>query len=231
MVALLVEVGAVFCVLATACWAVWVVACGCDAELDADCTDPGASITTKSWPLVTVSPGLTSNWATLPATGEGTSTDALSDSTNNNGCSAVTSSPTLTIHSLICADSTPKSGKPKVCLPAGVDDWGADTVWAGGSFWFVAELAWLPACSDGSVASGCCVADWDAITIKSWPLVTVSPALTKNLTIFPLTGAGTSTDALSDSTNTSGCSAVTTSPSLTNHSLISAVSTPKSGNV
>ena len=44
--------------------------------------------------------------------------------------------------------------------------------------------------------------------------------LTKNLTIFPLTGAGTSTDALSDSTNTSGCSAVTVSPSLTNHSLI-----------
>jgi len=46
----------------------------------------------------------------------------VAQSTNNKGCSAVISSPTLTIHSLICADSTPRSGKPKVCLPAGVDD-------------------------------------------------------------------------------------------------------------
>src|SRR6516225_2680047 len=81
-------------------------------------------------PSLTRSPSLTFSSATTPASGDGTSIDALSDSSVTSGCSGAIVSPGLTMISMIGTSlKSPISGTRTSATPAGalVGAGGADT--------------------------------------------------------------------------------------------------------
>src|ERR1700737_5450984 len=91
-----------------------------------------ASVTSvrMALPSLTRSPTLTFNSATTPASGEGTSMEALSDSSVTSGCSGAMLSPGLTMISMIGTSlKSPMSGTRTSATPAGalVAAGGADT--------------------------------------------------------------------------------------------------------
>src|SRR5436305_12429509 len=143
-----------------------------------------ASVTSvrMALPSLTRSPTMTFNSATTPASGEGTSMEALSDSSVTSGCSGAMLSPGLTMISMIGTSlKSPMSGTRTSATPAGalVAAGGADT--AG----FTGSLA-TPAPSTSSIRMGV-------------PSLTLSPILTASDLTTPAAGEGTSMEALSDS--------------------------------
>src|SRR5712691_4265788 len=148
-------------------------------------------------PSLTRSPSLTFRSCTTPPSGDGTSIEALSDSSVTSGCSGLTLSPGLTMTSMIGTSlKSPMSGTRTSAMPAGalIGAGGADTAGFAGS-------ALAPAPSTSRVRIGV-------------PSLTLSPSLTAMALTTPAEGDGTSMDALSDSSVTRGASAVTRSPGL-----------------
>src|ERR1700731_3392486 len=136
-----------------------------------------ASVTSgrMALPSLTRSPTLTFNSATRPASGEGTSMEALSDSSVTSGCSGAMLSPGLTMISMIGTSlKSPMSGTRTSATPAGalVAAGGADT--AG----FTGSLA-TPAPATSSIRMGV-------------PSLTLSPILTASDFTTPAAGEGTS---------------------------------------
>src|SRR5262245_39437167 len=174
-----------------------------------------ASVTRVSTrlPALTRSPIFTFKSCTTPPRGDGTSIDALSDSSVISGCSAVMLSPLLTITSMMGTSlKSPISGTRTSATPAGalVEGGGEDTAGLTGS-----EAA--PARSISSVR----------IAV---PSLTRSPILTATDLTVPAAGEGTSMDALSDSSVISGSSALTRSPAFTVTSMIgTSLKSPMSG--
>src|SRR5246127_2627241 len=164
-------------------------------------------------PSLTRSPTLTFRSATFPPSGEGTSIEALSDSSVTSGCSAAMVSPGLTMTSMIGTSlKSPMSGTRTSATPAGalVGAGGADT--AG----FTVSLAG-PAPSTSSMRIGA-------------PSLTLSPTLTASDLTTPAAGEGTSIDALSDSSVIRGASASTCWPGCTAISMIgTSWKSPRSG--
>src|SRR5262245_26488769 len=77
-------------------------AAGVRAEERAACAAPASVINVRiTVPSLTQSPTLTFRSATFPPSGEGTSIEALSDSSVTSGCSAAMVSPGLTMTSMI----------------------------------------------------------------------------------------------------------------------------------
>src|SRR5438128_364993 len=72
-------------------------------EADAAGVDTASSVAKVriNEPALTLSPNLTLTSLTTPLSGDGTSIDALSDSSVRSGCSALMVSPALTITSMI----------------------------------------------------------------------------------------------------------------------------------
>src|SRR6516164_1018686 len=174
-----------------------------------------ASVTRVSMvlPSLTRSPILTLSSATVPASGEGTSMEALSDSSVSSGCSGAMLSPGLTMISMIGTSlKSPMSGTRTSATPAGA------LVGAGG-----AETA-------GFTGSGAAAAPSTSSIRMGDPSLTLSPILTASDLTTPAAGEGTSMDALSDSSVTSGASAVMCSPSFTAISMIgTSLKSPISG--
>src|SRR5262245_22462293 len=149
-------------------------------------------------PSLTRSPSLTFKSATTPPSGDGTSMDALSDSSVTSGCSGLIVSPGFTMTSMIGTSlKSPMSGTRTSATPAGalVGAGGADT--AG-----FAPSAVARAPSTSRVRIGV-------------PSLTLSPSLTASVLTIPADGEGTSMDPLSDSRVMSGASAATQSPGFT----------------
>ncbi len=164
-------------------------------------------------PSFTRSPSLTFSSRTTPPSGDGTSIEALSDSSVMRGCSGLIGSPGLTITSMIGTSlKSPMSGTRTSATPAGalVGAGGADTAGFTGS-------VLVSAPSTSSVRIGV-------------PSLTLSPSLTTTVLTIPAAGEGTSIEALSDSSVISGSSAFTRSPGFTWISMIgTSVKSPMSG--
>src|SRR5215813_1323519 len=164
-------------------------------------------------PSLTRSPTLTFRSATFPPSGEGTSIEALSDSSVTSGCSAVMLSPDLTMTSMIGTSlKSPMSGTRTSATPAGalVGAGGADTAGFTGS-------SAGPAPSTSSIRIGA----------RS---LTLSPTLTASDLTTPAAGEGTSIDALSDSSVIRGASTPTRWPGCTAISMIgTSLKSPISG--
>src|SRR5690606_32739322 len=78
---------------------------------DAAGAAPCTLIVPTASPTLTTSPSLMPSAVMVPAAGDGISIDALSDSTVNSDCSAVTTSPTLTSISMTATSlKSPMSG-------------------------------------------------------------------------------------------------------------------------
>ena len=130
-------------------------------------------------PVTTLSPTLIKISFTTPATGAGTSIDALSPSTLMIDWSTSTVSPTFTIISVTFTSSEPISGTfTSTTLAAAGAAAGADAAAAGA----------------GAAASA------DSKTSIGVPVVTLSPTFTNTSFTTPASGAGTSIEALSPST-------------------------------
>ena len=130
-------------------------------------------------PVTTLSPTLIKISFTTPATGAGTSIDALSPSTLMIDWSTSTVSPTFTIISVTFTSSEPISGTLT-----------STTLAAAG----VAAGAGAAAAGAGAAASA------DSNTSIGVPVVTLSPTFTNTSFTTPASGAGTSIEALSPST-------------------------------
>ena len=130
-------------------------------------------------PVTTLSPTLIKISLTTPATGAGTSIDALSPSTLMIDWSTSTVSPTFTIISVTFTSSEPISGTLT-----------STTLAAAGA----AAGAGAAAAGAGAAASA------DSKTSIGVPVVTLSPTFTNTSFITPASGAGTSIEALSPST-------------------------------
>ena len=129
-------------------------------------------------PVTTLSPTLIKISLTTPATGAGTSIDALSPSTLMIDWSTSTVSPTFTIISVTFTSSEPISGTfTSTTLAAGA-----------------AAGAGAAAAGAGAAASA------DSKTSIGVPVVTLSPTFTNTSFTTPASGAGTSIEALSPST-------------------------------
>ena len=130
-------------------------------------------------PVTTLSPTLIKISFTTPATGAGTSIDALSPSTLMIDWSTSTVSPTFTIISVTFTSSEPISGTlTSTTLAAAGEAAGAGAAAAGA----------------GAAASA------DSNTSIGVPVVTLSPTFTNTSFTTPASGAGTSIEALSPST-------------------------------
>ena len=128
-------------------------------------------------PVTTLSPTLIKISFTTPATGAGTSIDALSPSTLMIDWSTSTVSPTFTIISVTFTSSEPISGTlTSTTLAAAGAAAGAGTAGAGAA------------------------ASADSNTSIGVPVVTLSPTFTNTSFTTPASGAGTSIEALSPST-------------------------------
>ena len=130
-------------------------------------------------PVTTLSPTLIKISFTTPATGAGTSIDALSPSTLMIDWSTSTVSPTFTIISVTFTSSEPISGTLT-----------STTLAAAGA----AAGAGAAAAGAGAAASA------DSNTSIGVPVVTLSPTFTNTSFTTPASGAGTSIEALSPST-------------------------------
>ena len=130
-------------------------------------------------PVTTLSPTLIKISFTTPATGAGTSIDALSPSTLMIDWSTSTLSPTFTIISVTFTSSEPISGTLT-----------STTLAAAGA----AAGAGAAAAGAGAAASA------DSKTSIGVPVVTLSPTFTNTSFTTPASGAGTSIEALSPST-------------------------------
>ena len=131
-------------------------------------------------PVTTLSPTLIKISFTTPATGAGTSIDALSPSTLMIDWSTSTVSPTFTIISVTFTSSEPISGTlTSTTLAAAGAAAGAGADAAAGA---------------GAAASA------DSKTSIGVPVVTLSPTFTNTSFTTPASGAGTSIEALSPST-------------------------------
>ena len=130
-------------------------------------------------PVTTLSPTLIKISFTTPATGVGTSIDALSPSTLMIDWSTSTVSPTFTIISVTFTSSEPISGTLT-----------STTLAAAGA----AAGAGAAAAGAGATASA------DSKTSIGVPVVTLSPTFTNTSFTTPASGAGTSIEALSPST-------------------------------
>ena len=130
-------------------------------------------------PVTTLSPTLIKISFTTPATGAGTSIDALSPSTLMIDWSTSTVSPTFTIISVTFTSSEPISGTLT-----------STTLAAAGA----AAGAGAAAAGAGTAASA------DSKTSIGVPVVTLSPTFTNTSFTTPASGAGTSIEALSPST-------------------------------
>ena len=130
-------------------------------------------------PVTTLSPTLIKISFTTPATGAGTSIDALSPSTLMIDWSTSTVSPTFTIISVTFTSSEPISGTLT-----------STTLAAAGA----AVGAGAAAAGAGAAASA------DSNTSIGVPVVTLSPTFTNTSFTTPASGAGTSIEALSPST-------------------------------
>ena len=130
-------------------------------------------------PVTTLSPTLIKISFTMPATGAGTSIDALSPSTLMIDWSTSTLSPTFTIISVTFTSSEPISGTLT-----------STTLAAAGA----AAGAGAAAAGAGAAASA------DSNTSIGVPVVTLSPTFTNTSFTTPASGAGTSIEALSPST-------------------------------
>ena len=130
-------------------------------------------------PVTTLSPTLIKISFTTPATGAGTSIDALSPSTLMIDWSTSTLSPTFTIISVTFTSSEPISGTLT-----------STTLAAAGA----AAGAGAAAAGAGAAASA------DSNTSIGVPVVTLSPTFTNTSFTTPASGAGTSIEALSPST-------------------------------
>ena len=128
-------------------------------------------------PVTTLSPTLIKISLTTPATGAGTSIDALSPSTLMIDWSTSTVSPTFTIISVTFTSSEPISGTLT-----------STTLAAAGA------TAGAGAAGAGAAASA------DSNTSIGVPVVTLSPTFTNTSFTTPASGAGTSIEALSPST-------------------------------
>ena len=128
-------------------------------------------------PVTTLSPTLIKISFTTPATGAGTSIDALSPSTLMIDWSTSTVSPTFTIISVTFTSSEPISGTLT-----------STTLAAAGA------AAGAGAAGAGAAASA------DSNTSIGVPVVTLSPTFTNTSFTTPASGAGTSIEALSPST-------------------------------
>ena len=128
-------------------------------------------------PVTTLSPTLIKISFTTPATGAGTSIDALSPSTLMIDWSTSTLSPTFTIISVTFTSSEPISGTLT-----------STTLAAAGA------AAGAGAAGAGAAASA------DSNTSIGVPVVTLSPTFTNTSFTTPASGAGTSIEALSPST-------------------------------
>ena len=128
-------------------------------------------------PVTTLSPTLIKISLTTPATGAGTSIDALSPSTLMIDWSTSTVSPTFTIISVTFTSSEPISGTLT-----------STTLAAAGA------AAGAGAAGAGAAASA------DSNTSIGVPVVTLSPTFTNTSFTTPASGAGTSIEALSPST-------------------------------
>ena len=130
-------------------------------------------------PVTTLSPTLIKISFTTPATGAGTSIDALSPSTLMIDWSTSTVSPTFTIISVTFTSSEPISGTlTSTTLTVAGAAAGAGAATAGA----------------GAAASA------DSKTSIGVPVVTLSPTFTNTSFTTPASGAGTSIEALSPST-------------------------------
>ena len=130
-------------------------------------------------PVTTLSPTLIKISFTTPATGAGTSIDALSPSTLMIDWSTSTVSPTFTIISVTFTSSEPISGTFTSTTLAAVG---------------AAAGAGAAAAGAGAAASA------DSKTSIGVPVVTLSPTFTNTSFTTPASGAGTSIEALSPST-------------------------------
>ena len=129
-------------------------------------------------PVTTLSPTLIKISFTTPATGAGTSIEALSPSTLMIDWSTSTVSPTFTIISVTFTSSEPISGTLT-----------STTLAAAGA----AAGAGAAAAGAGAAASA------DSKTSIGVPVVTLSPTFTNTSFTTPASGAGTSIEALSPS--------------------------------
>ena len=130
-------------------------------------------------PVTTLSPTLIKISFTTPATGAGTSIEALSPSTLMIDWSTSTVSPTFTIISVTFTSSEPISGTFTSTTLAAVG---------------AAAGAGAAAAGAGAAASA------DSKTSIGVPVVTLSPTFTNTSFTTPASGAGTSIEALSPST-------------------------------
>src|SRR5262249_11455387 len=195
-------------------------AAGCDgvdavADVAPCACAAAASVTNVSMtlPSLTRSPTLTFNSDTLPPSGEGTSMEALSDSSVIRGCSEAMVSPGLTMISMIGTSlKSPISGTRTSAMPAGA------LVGAGGA---------VTAGFTGSEATPPPSISKLRIVV---PSLTLSPILTASALTTPAIGEGTSIEALSDSRVTRGASTSTRSPGFTAISMIgTSLKSPISG--
>ena len=134
-------------------------------------------------PVTTLSPTLIKISFTTPATGAGTSIDALSPSTLMIDWSTSTVSPTFTIISVTFTSSEPISGTLT-----------STTLAAAGA------AAGAGAAAAGAGAGAVAAASADSKTSIGVPVVTLSPTFTNTSFTTPASGAGTSIEALSPST-------------------------------
>ena len=128
-------------------------------------------------PVTTLSPTLIKISLTTPATGAGTSIEALSPSTLMIDWSTSTVSPTFTIISVTFTSSEPISGTLTSTT-----------------------LAAAGAAAGAGAAGASAAASADSNTSIGVPVVTLSPTFTNTSFTTPASGAGTSIEALSPST-------------------------------
>jgi hypothetical protein len=169
--------------------------------------DAPPSSTTINEPSETLSPILTRISLTVPASGDGTSIVALSDSSVTSDCSFSTVSPTFTLISMTGMSlKSPISGTFTSIVPP-PEAAGAAAVSAG-----------FAAAALGASAAGAACAPPSSTTINE-PSDTLSPTLTFTSLTMPASVLGTSMVALSDSSVTSDCSFSTVSPTFTSTSI------------
>ena len=175
----------------------------------------------------------------MPVAGEGTSIDALSDSSNTSESPSSTLAPTATKSSTRSAPSSlPKSGimtsidvtsfvvsEVDVCVLAVCSSFDAAVV-AVAPLWRSSTGAGDRASSPPAVSSLAVDSGAASSSRITSPSETVSPTATRSSVTTPAWGAGISIEALSDSTTIRLCSTSMVSPGATKTSTISAPSAP-----
>ncbi|MOA03989.1 hypothetical protein D3C78_1235210 [compost metagenome] len=174
--------------------------------------------------MLTLSPTLSVSALITPAAGDGISIEALSDSTVNSDCSAVTLSPALTRISVTATSlKSPMSGIFSAMVVAAAVAAGAAAAGAGAAAWGAATGAGATAGAAGAAAAL-------SMTAITEPCLTLSPRATRSSLSTPAWLEGISIEALSDSTVSSDCSALIVSPTWTSTSITDTSSkSPMSG--